>query len=249
MFDLSGRVALVTGGNSGIGLGMARGLVSCGSTVVIWGTNEARNAEAVGALGPLATAQTVDIGDEAQVIAAVDDVVQSHGRLDACFANAARGAPFVPAIETSMHDFRAQIATNLDGTFMTLRAAAHHMIALGDGGSLVATSSLAAVMGQAGGHAYAASKGAIVAMVKALAVELARHGIRVNALLPGWIESGMTRDTLVVEAYRQKVLPRIPGRRWGTGDDFAGIAAYLAAPASGYHSGDTIVIDGGYAIY
>lgn len=123
------------------------------------------------------------------------------------------------------------------------------MVSRGEGGSLVATSSLAAVEGQAKGQHYAATKGGIISMIKAIAVELARHDIRANTILPGWIETPMAAPALHWDKFRDKVLPRVPARRWGVPDDFGGIAVYLAGPASVYHTGDTFMIDGGYSIF
>lgn len=249
LFDLSGQVSLVTGGNNGIGLGMARGLASAGARVCIWGTNEQRNAQAVEELAGDADAMRVDVGDEQEVVAAMAEVVERFGRLDSCFANAGIGAARKPLVDTTLEDFHRITRIDLDGAFVTLREAARHMIELGNGGSLVATSSLAALQGQAGGYAYAASKGGLVAIAKALAVELARHKIRANALLPGWTESGMTAPAFANEKFVSNVMPRMPVRRWGTGDDFAAIAVYLASPASSFHTGDSILIDGGYAAF
>ncbi len=249
LFDLSGHVSLVTGGNNGIGLGMARGLASAGARVCIWGTNEERNAQAVAELGADADAMHVDVGDEQEVVAGMAEVVERFGRLDSCFANAGIGAARKPLIDTTLEDFHRITRIDLDGAFATLREAARHMIELGNGGSLVATSSLAALQGQAGGYAYAASKGGLVAITKALAVELARHKIRANALLPGWTESGMTAPAFANEKFVSNVMPRMPVRRWGTGEDFAAIAVYLASPASSFHTGDSILIDGGYAAF
>jgi NAD(P)-dependent dehydrogenase (short-subunit alcohol dehydrogenase family) len=250
LFDLTGHVALVTGGNAGIGLGMARGLRSAGAQVCIWGTNEQRNAAAVNELGADGcVAMRVDVGNEEAVTAGMDAIVERFGSLDSCFANAGVAAPRKALIDTTLEDFRAITRIDLDAAFVTLREAARQMIELGNGGSLVATSSLAVKMGQAGGYAYAASKGGLVAIVKALAVELARHKIRANALLPGWTESNMTAPAFANEKFTRNVMPRMPVRRWGTGDDFAAIAVYLASPASGFHTGDSILIDGGYAAF
>jgi NAD(P)-dependent dehydrogenase (short-subunit alcohol dehydrogenase family) len=250
-FDLDGHVAVVTGGNSGIGLGMATGLAAAGAQVVIWGTNAERNEAAVAKLaGPgTVTSMTVDVGDEQQVTEAMAEVAGRYGRLDSCFANAGYSTPPAALLDTTLADFRAVTRVDLDGAFCTLREAARHMIAAGQGGSLVATSSMSVLMGMARNYAYTASKSALVAIVKALAVELARHGIRANALLPGWTESGVTAGRFADETFTRKVLPRVPVRRWGTGEDFAGIAVYLASPASAFHTGDAILIDGGYAAF
>ena len=254
-FDLGGKVALVTGGNSGIGLGMAEGLVRAGADVAIWGTNEAKNAAAlahlqgVGGAGRV-MAQRCDVSDEAAVDRAFAATVGALGRVDACFANAGvgsgRGVPFA---EIATEDWRHIMRVNLDGTFFTLRAAVRHMQARGGGGSLVATASLSALAGMARGQHYAGSKGAMLSMMRGLAVELGREGIRANTIVPGWIESDMTRDFFARKAVQERVLSRVPMRRWGHQDDFAGIAVYLASDASRYHSGDEFVIDGAYRLF
>jgi NAD(P)-dependent dehydrogenase (short-subunit alcohol dehydrogenase family) len=146
-------------------------------------------------------------------------------------------------------EWRRVMSVNLDGTFFTLRAAARHMVERGDGGSLVVTSSLAALSGQARGEHYAATKGGVISMMKSLAVELARFGVRANAIVPGWIDTPMTERTLRWDKFVERVLPRVPMRRWGVREDFGGLAVYLAADASRYHTGDTFIIDGGYAVF
>src|SRR6185503_15471268 len=128
----------------------------------------------------------------------------------------------------------------------TLRTAARHMIEGGRGGSLVVTSSLAAISGPPRNQHYAASKGGVISMMHALAVELARHGIRANAIQPGWIDTPMTEKLLRWDKFAEKVLPRVPLKRWGAPEDFGGVAVYLASDASRYHTGDTLLIDGGY---
>jgi NAD(P)-dependent dehydrogenase (short-subunit alcohol dehydrogenase family) len=138
---------------------------------------------------------------------------------------------------------------NLDGVFFTLRAAVRHMIETGRAGSLAVTTSVAAIEGQVRGEHYAASKGAVISMIKALAVEYARSGIRANAIMPGWIETPMAAPALNWDRFKEKVLPRVPMRRWGAPSDFGGVAVYLASDASRYHTGDTFLIDGGYSIF
>ena len=254
LLDLGGKVALITGGNSGIGLGMADGLAAAGAAVCVWGTSADKNAAAAEQLrkhGGRVLALACDVSDEAAVERAFAETVATLGRVDACFVNAGvagrRGV--ASFMEMTTEDWRRVLAVNLDGAFFTLRAAARHMVARPGGGSLVVTSSLAALSGQARGEHYAATKGAVISMMKALAVELARHGIRANAIVPGWIDTPMTERTLRWDKFVDKVLPRVPLRRWGTGDDFAGIAVYLASDASQYHTGDTLIIDGGYAAF
>jgi NAD(P)-dependent dehydrogenase (short-subunit alcohol dehydrogenase family) len=146
-------------------------------------------------------------------------------------------------------EWRRVLSVNLDGAFFTLRAAARHMVGRAGGGSLVVTASLAAISGQARGEHYAASKGGLVSMMKALAVELARHGVRANAILPGWIDTPMTEKALAWDKFVERVLPRVPLRRWGVPGDFGAIAVYLASDASAYHTGDTFIIDGGYSVF
>ncbi len=261
-FDLTGRTALVTGGNSGIGLGMARALVQAGASVAIWGTNEEKSAEAVAELTSLggsgssgssrtgsAVAFRCDVGDEEQVDAAFAQTLDALGHIDSCFANAGIGGGAPSFHEFTLESWRRVTRVNLDGVFLTFRAAVRHMVERGEGGSLAVTSSLSAIEGARANQAYASCKGGVISMVKGLAVEYARHGVRANAILPGWIDTPMTAPALAWDRFRDKVLPRIPFRRWGEPDDFGGIAVYLASDASRYHTGDTIVIDGGYGIF
>ncbi|MFD2396241.1 SDR family NAD(P)-dependent oxidoreductase [Prauserella oleivorans] len=228
---------------------MADALAAAGAGVCVWGTNADRNAEARRHLqrhGGTVLALRCDVGDEDQVCAAMTRTAEHFGRIDSCFANA--GVPGVPTrfVDTGLDEFHRVMRINVDGAFVTLREAARHMLERGEGGSLVATSSLAAVQGQPRGHAYAASKGAIISLVKGIAVELARHGIRANAVLPGWVSTPMADPALESEGFQRKVLPRMPVGRWGHPDDFGALAVYLASPASAFHTADCITVDGGY---
>jgi NAD(P)-dependent dehydrogenase (short-subunit alcohol dehydrogenase family) len=255
-FDLTGKAALVTGGNGGIGLGMAEGLAKAGASVAIWGSNADKTRAAEERLrqhGGQVLALTCDVADEAQVEDRMAEVIGTFGRLDGCFANAGRSLRRTAFHELSTADWRAVLSVNLDGVFFTLRAAARHMVGrakAGDGGGrLVVTSSTSTIHGPAGAVAYGASKGALNVMVRALAVEYARYGITANGLVPGWIETDMTADKFAEERFAANVKPRIPMRRWGEPADFAGIAAYLMSDASRYHTGDSIVIDGAYTLF
>jgi NAD(P)-dependent dehydrogenase (short-subunit alcohol dehydrogenase family) len=252
-FDLTGKVALITGGNSGIGLGFASALAQAGADIAIWGTSAAKNMAAqrqLQASGRRIETWLCDVGDEAAVEQTFAATVQRMGRVDACFANAGvSGRGNKPFTEMATEEWRRVMRINLDGAFFTFRAAARHMVQRGGGGALVGTASLAALQGAARSEHYGASKGAMVSMVRALAVEFARHGIRANAILPGWIETDMTAGSIANDRFRDNVLPRIPLRRWGTPDDFGGIAVYLMSDASRFHTGDTLLIDGGYALF
>jgi NAD(P)-dependent dehydrogenase (short-subunit alcohol dehydrogenase family) len=252
-FDLTGKVALITGGNSGIGLGLARAIAEAGADVAIWGTSAAKNGAAkrdLSASGRKILALECDVSDEAAVEGAFAETKRVMGRIDGCFANAGvSGRGTASFLDMSTQEWRRVLKVNLDGAFFTLRAAARHMVERGGGGSLIGTASLAAIEGAARSEHYAASKGGMISMIRALAVEFARHGIRANAILPGWIETDMTANAIGNEKFAKNVLPRIPARRWGKGEDFGGIAVYLMSPASSYHTGDTFLIDGGYALF
>jgi len=255
-FDLRGKVAIVTGGNGGIGLGMAQALVEAGCAVHIWGRNAGKNARALEALRAKGRAEATlcDVSDAKSVEAAMGKALETFGRVDGCFANAGVGGGGRRSfIERPIEEWRQLLATNLDGAFLTLQAAARHMVeraGRGDAfGRLVVTSSIASVFGTARNEHYAASKAALNALTRALAVELARYGITANAILPGWIRSEMTEGVMGNDKFVGAVMPRIPMRRFGTPGDFGGIAVYLMSGASAYHTGDLFMIDGGYALF
>ena len=256
-FDLSGKTVLITGGNAGIGLGMAEAIAAAGANVAIWGRRAEQNDAAKATLEPLGDGEiktwSVDVSDEDAVIAAMEDTEEAFGRIDSCFANAGvgRGAPSFSEMTTDT--WRYNMSINMEGAFWTLREAVKSMVKraeAGDpGGSLVGVASLAAIEGAGRNQAYAATKGGLISMLKSVAVEHARFGIRANAILPGWIATDMTSGAQDNEVFTRKVISRVPARRWGEPTDFGGVAVYLASDASTYHSGDTFVIDGGYAIF
>jgi len=254
-FDLTGKVALVTGGNGGIGLGMAEAMAQAGADIVVWGTNETKNEAAkaqLAATGRRVSARKVDVSDEQAVIDGMAAAIAEMGRLDCVVANAGIGGG-APIAEMTTALFRKVNAVNTEGVMWTFREAARHMIERakagggGDaGGSLVVVASTAGIEGAARNSAYGASKGAVMSMARALAVELARYGVRVNSIAPGWIATDMTAGAQSSPVFAEKVIPRVPARRWGSPADFGGIAVYLASDASSYHTGETFVIDGGY---
>lgn len=247
MTDLSGHVAVVTGGNRGIGLGLARGLVEAGATVAVWARDEERTAQACAELGR-AIGVRCDVADEAQVEAAMRQTLAELGKVDSLFANAGITG-LAPFVDMSLAEWRRVLSVNLDGAFLTLREAARHLVERGAGGALVAVSSVAAMDGAPGQEHYASSKSALLAMVRSLAVELARHRIRVNAILPGWTATDMLEPAKLSERWADAILRRTPVRRWGAPDDFGAVAAYLADPSLLFHTGDSMVLDGGYTVF
>ena len=250
---LAGRTVLVTGGNGGIGLGMAAGCARAGASVVVWGRNAVKNDEAVtslSALGVTASAFVCDVGDPDAVATTFrDSVAAAGGRIDAVFANAGTTGDGTAFVDLSLEQWHRVLRTNLDGVFLTLQAAARHMVARGGGGSLVAVSSTSAIHGAANNEAYGASKTALLGLVRALAVGLARHGIRVNALLPGWTRTELAAPGYASDRFRDATIRRTPVRRWADPAEMGPAAVFLADPANTFHTGDSVVVDGGYTIF
>jgi NAD(P)-dependent dehydrogenase (short-subunit alcohol dehydrogenase family) len=249
--DLTGRTAVVTGGNSGLGLAMARGLGRAGSAVSIWSRTASRNADAVAALraeGIEASGVAVDTADEGAVEAAMAATVERHGVVDAFFANAgiADSGRFT---DTTLEDWHHVMRTNLDGSFLCTRAAARHMVERGEGGSIVVVSSTIARYGGAGQVAYTVSKHGLVGLGRTLAVELAKHRIRVNILIPGWTATSMNTHLQGDDAFVEATIRRTPARRWADPAEFEDVAVFLADPAQTFHTGNEVVVDGGYTIF
>jgi NAD(P)-dependent dehydrogenase (short-subunit alcohol dehydrogenase family) len=246
------RVVVVTGGNGGIGLGLSRGIIRHGGKVAIWGRNEVKNHHAVTELTELggeALAISCDISDPASVEAALDSTLQSFGRIHGLIANAGVSAQRQSFLDSTPEEWSRVLDTNLLGTVATLRTSARAMVEAGEGGALVVVSSVSAIDGAPGVLPYAATKSALLGVVRGLAVELARYRIRVNALLPGWIETDMTLPLQGNQRFMEVTLQRTPVRRWGSPTDFEEIGAYLADPDLVFHTGDSIVVDGGYSIF
>ena len=248
-FDLAGRVAVVTGGNGGIGLGMARGLAECGAVVVVAGRNAAKNEAAVAELaelgGAAASAVVADVTDEEQCRAMVAEAVRRHDRLDILVNNAGRALGKQPH-EFAMAEWRAVLEANLASVVMCSQAAYPEMKRVG-GGRIVNVAPLAAFLAMPTMAAYAPSKAGVVQFSRVCAAAWARDNIQVNAVLPGWIETDMTKPRREDNAFNERVLARVPAGRWGTPDDLAGIAAFLASPASDFVTGAAIPVDGGYS--
>lgn len=254
IFDLSGKVALVTGGNRGIGFAMAEALGRAGADVIIWGSSTDRNAQALEQLSRLPVrvrAQAVNVADEGEVVDAMQDLVCDFGRIDTVVANAGVSSEAQPFIKSTADNLAHVLSVNLNGVYWTLREGCRYMVdrakAGEPGGSLIGVASLGALFGMERAQAYSASKGAVAALMRSLAAEHGRYGIRANTVAPGFIGTELNPN-LDAEGPTRHILPRIPIGRWGTGADCAGIAVYLASDASAYHTGDFFLIDGGFAI-
>jgi 2-deoxy-D-gluconate 3-dehydrogenase len=249
VFDLKGKVAIVTGGNGGIGLGMARGLASIGAAVVVAARNQAKSQAAVGELarlGPAAMALAVDVTDEASVAGLVRATVDRWARVD-ILVNKAGINIRKPAHELSLEEWHRVVDTNLTSAFLCARAVYPAMKAAG-GGKIINIGSMMSIFGASFVPAYGASKGGIVQLTKALACAWARDNIQVNAVLPGWIDTDLTRRARQeVSGLDENVLRRTPAGRWGTIDDMAGVAVFLASRASDFVTGAAIPVDGGYS--
>ena len=250
LFDLSGKVAIVTGGNGGIGLGMAKGLAEAGAAVAVAGRDAAKNAEAVAELarlGARAIAVRVDVTSEESCRAMIAETVRALGRLDILVNNAGTNIRKRPE-EYSLEEWRTILETNLTSAFVCSVAAYPEMKKAG-GGKIVNIGSMMSIFGASFTTPYAASKGGIVQMTKAMACAWAQDNIQVNAVLPGWIDTALTRQARAqIPGLHEKVVARTPAGRWGVPEDFAGIAVFLCSPASDFLTGTAIPVDGGYSV-
>lgn len=264
LFDCTGKVTLVTGGNGGIGLGFARGVAKMGGDIAIWARNADKNAQARDALlqsgaGRVET-YAVDVSSEDNIVGGYDRLMSDFGRIDCVFANSGRASRNRSVLTLDAREWHDLLAVNLHGAFFTLREGAKHMVQRAEagetGGSLVYCGSLSMFHGIAGINNYAASKGGMGAVVRGMAAELGKYEIRANIIAPGYIKTGIGSDREMTEEMKARIAAvdahfsaRTPIHRPGTPEDFEGIGAYLCSDASRYHSGDTIVIDGGSLIY
>jgi NAD(P)-dependent dehydrogenase (short-subunit alcohol dehydrogenase family) len=256
LFDLSGKTALVTGANSGLGFAYARGLARAGADIMIWGRRREQNEQAAAKLaqfGGRVLSNCVDVASEPDVIAGVQDAVARLGRLDCLVANAGFATRVESTAEMDSAMYHSLLDVNLHGAFYTLREVARHMVERsktgGPGGSIIICGSLSIARGVPGMGHYAASKGALNSLSKTMAVELGPHQIRVNVVAPGFVATEMTQaDPEVYKALEKQVSESTPLGRVGVPEEFEGIAIYLASDCSRYHTGDTIVIDGGNSL-
>lgn len=264
LFDCTGKVTLVTGGNGGIGLGFAKGVAQMGGDIAIWARNAEKNAaakaelEAAGA-GSVITYQ-VDVSSEEAIVAGYAQLLSDFGRIDCVFANSGRASRSRSVLTLDSAEWHDLMAVNLHGAFFTLREGAKAMVARAEagepGGSLVYCGSLSMIHGIPGINNYAASKGGMGAAVRGMAAELGKYEIRANTIAPGYVKTGIGTDAELSEEMKARIAhvdahfsAKTPIRRPGSIEDFEGIGAYLASDASRFHTGDTIVIDGGSAIY
>jgi 2-deoxy-D-gluconate 3-dehydrogenase len=245
-FDLTGRVAVVTGGNGGIGLGMARGLAAAGARIVVAARDAVKSEAALSGLGAEACIVPLDVGDEASCHAAIAATLERFGRLDILVNNAGTSIRKPPEAYT-LGEWQAVLDTNLTGAFLCAQAAYPAMTAAG-GGKIVNIGSMFSIFGAAYAVPYAASKGGLVQMTKSLAAAWAVDNIQVNAVLPGWIDTELTRAARrQVDGLHERVLARTPAGRWGVPEDLAGVAVFLASAASDFITGAVIPVDGGFS--
>jgi 2-deoxy-D-gluconate 3-dehydrogenase len=246
LFDLHGKAALVTGGNGGIGLGMAQGLAAAGARVAIAGRDPEKNAQALKSLSG-AIALQADLRDEKSCRAMVDEAAKRLGRLDILINNAGINVRKQPQ-EYSLEEWKLVLDTNLTSAFVASQTAYAHMKNAG-GGKIVNIGSMMSIFGASFTTPYAASKGGIVQMTRALATAWARDNIQVNAVLPGWINTDLTRGAREqVKGLNENVLRRTPAGRWGEPQDLSGIAIFLCSKASDFVTGTAIPVDGGYSV-
>ena len=249
LFDLSNRVAVITGGNGGIGLGMAKGMAAAGATIVVAGRDAAKNTAAVSEIvsaGGKASAIPVDVLAEESCRALIADTMKTHGRLDILVNNAGMSIRKQPE-DYTLAEWHTVLDSNLTSAFLCSQAA-YPAMKKGGSGKIINIGSMMSVFASSYAAPYAASKAGIVQLAKSMAVAWAKDNIQVNAILPGWIDTELTQGARKqVQGLHERVLARTPAQRWGVPGDFAGIAVFLASPASDFVTGVAIAIDGGYS--
>jgi 2-deoxy-D-gluconate 3-dehydrogenase len=246
MFDLSGRVAVVTGGNGGIGLGMAKGMAAAGASVIVAARNAEKAEAALAALGENSAFVPFDVADEKSCRTMIGQAAERFGRLDILVNNAGTSVRKPPESYTAA-EWHAVLDTNLTGAFLCSQAA-HPVMKKNGGGKIINIGSMFALFGSGYAAPYAASKGALVQLTKSLAVAWAADNIQVNAVLPGWIDNELTREARQqVTGLHERVVGRTPAGRWGIPEDLAGIAVFLASAASDFVTGAAIPVDGGFS--
>jgi 2-deoxy-D-gluconate 3-dehydrogenase len=247
LFDLNGKAALVTGGNGGIGLGMARGLAQAGATIAIAGRDKAKNASALKELGPKAIAVEADLKDEKACRAMVEEAAKKLGRLDILVNNAGTNVRKLPQ-DYTLEEWKLVLDTNLTSAFVAAQAA-YPILKRAGGGKIVNIGSMMSLFGASFVAPYGASKGGMVQLTRALACAWAKDNIQVNAVLPGWIDTALTRRARQdIAGLHERVLARTPAGRWGEPADLSGIAVFLSSQASDFITGTAIPVDGGYSV-
>jgi len=242
-FDLTGKICIVTGAGRGIGRGIAESLARHGATVVLTGRTAATLADAAAAMGAGASTQVADVAREADVIALRDAVLARHGRIDVLVNNAGINPVWRGIEKISLADWQAIIDTNLTGTFLCCKYLGG---AMRQGGSIINVSSIAGRVGLTRSIPYCASKGGVELLTKALALDWAKRGVRVNCLAPGYVDTDLTHGVLTHEVHGAPFLAHIPMGRFGTTKEMGGAVVFLASDASTYMTGQSLVVDGGW---
>lgn len=249
-FNLEGKVALVTGGNGGIGLAYAKGLVKAGARVAVWGRNESKNTTAVEALKQLGgevASFTCDLTKAEEVDKAFAKTIDHFGQVDICFANAGGGGPTGLLHKMNLEEWQKILDLNLNSVVYTYQKVIAQLVERQAPGKLVVTSSIAGLMGMGYAAGYSTTKAAVLGLTRALAVELGRNNIQVNAILPGYVETEMSLNT--PPSFKEGVMRRSPSGKIGTLENMEGIAVFLASSASDFMTGQSIVLDGGHTIF